>query len=466
MENYEQKYKEAIERAKNYCNGHHTDVSPKAMSEYLFPELRESKDDRIKRCIQVALTDVDEKRFNDYGTTLKDCLAWLEKQESEPNWCHHKVDLSNCSEEYRKAYYDGWNNCNQQHAQLEAEQKTTDKVEPKFKPGDWIVNKDGSPFFCGETALQITHIDGDEIWFESKTWTTAERIRMWTIQDAKDGDVLYCESGGIEYIVMSKGVNEHGHIDSYFRYNSLDGFAIDIPSVFSAEKDGITPATKEQRDLLFQKMKEAGYEWNAEKKELTKIEQKSAEWSEEDKKKLNSIIDELKSYLEKTPKEQVEKDWKEIQDWYAQHFTDEKHNEEEELTEFENTMVSFAHAMFDHLLDVTKEVNVKEWKDKLIDLARKELQPEFDEELEKAYKTQDDVVYRNGYAQGKQDALKAALESLPKWKKSDRYIECRVDDFFFTLEDNGEMSPYYSTEIEEGQYYISKRDLLNLPKEE
>ena len=29
-----------------------------------------------------------------------------------------------------------------------------------------------------------------------------------------------------------------------------------------------TPATKEQRDLLFQKMKEAGYEWDAEKKEL------------------------------------------------------------------------------------------------------------------------------------------------------------------------------------------------------
>ena len=31
------------------------------------------------------------------------------------------------------------------------------------------------------------------------------------------------------------------------------------------------PATKEQRDLLFAKMKEAGYEWDAEKKELKKI---------------------------------------------------------------------------------------------------------------------------------------------------------------------------------------------------
>ena len=33
----------------------------------------------------------------------------------------------------------------------------------------------------------------------------------------------------------------------------------------------VIPATKEQRDLLFAKMKEAGYEWDAEKKELRKI---------------------------------------------------------------------------------------------------------------------------------------------------------------------------------------------------
>ena len=68
--------------------------------------------------------------------------------------------------------------------------------KPKFNVGDYIVNKDGSPFSCGETAVQIIHIDGDEIWLESKTWTTAERIRMWTIQDAKDGDVLEFEDHG------------------------------------------------------------------------------------------------------------------------------------------------------------------------------------------------------------------------------------------------------------------------------
>ena len=52
------------------------------------------------------------------------------------------------------------------------------------------------------------------------------------------------------------------------------------------EVNTVKPATKIQRDFLFRKIKEAGYEWDAEKyewdaekKELKKIEQKSATMS-------------------------------------------------------------------------------------------------------------------------------------------------------------------------------------------
>ena len=48
--------------------------------ESLIPELRESEDERIRKCIGMALTDVDERRFKDFGVTLKDCLAYLERQ--------------------------------------------------------------------------------------------------------------------------------------------------------------------------------------------------------------------------------------------------------------------------------------------------------------------------------------------------------------------------------------------------
>lgn len=49
-------------------------------------------------------------------------------------------------------------------------------------------------------------------------------------------------------------------------------FAANECGFMGQSDDYFTPATKEQRDLLFQKMKEGGYEWDAEKKELKKIE--------------------------------------------------------------------------------------------------------------------------------------------------------------------------------------------------
>ena len=86
--------------------------------------------------VRAILEQEDTVSFYSNGTTglpdfsiSKDCMLFLydsEKQgRQKPNFCHHEVDLSDCSEEYRKAYYDGWNNCNQQHSQLKAEQKPT-----------------------------------------------------------------------------------------------------------------------------------------------------------------------------------------------------------------------------------------------------------------------------------------------------------------------------------------------------
>ena len=48
-------------------------------------------------------------------------------------------------------------------------------------------------------------------------------------------------------------------------------------------------------------MHEAGYEWNAEKKELKKIEQKPVEWSEEDERNLQGIIDEIEATKNHAP---------------------------------------------------------------------------------------------------------------------------------------------------------------------
>ena len=64
-----------------------------------------------------------------------------------------------------------------------------------------------------------------------------------------------------------KSIDEKGNAECYFAYDSEDGFR-EGKYHFIGRATNCKPATKEQRDLLFQKMKEAGYEWDADKKEL------------------------------------------------------------------------------------------------------------------------------------------------------------------------------------------------------
>lgn len=193
MEDDKKKYEDALERCKkefNFSNLAYSHEEIKERLEHVFPELKESEDERMIKSFKRLINAFHSVNFpTPEGFEREDMNAWLEKQgeqkqnvtdiisdlenyfatttkeqqekdweeiekweekhfnhnkhiEQKPNFCHHEIDLSNCSEEYRKAYYDGWNNCNQQHAQLEAEQKPADKVEPKFHEGEWITIKE------------------------------------------------------------------------------------------------------------------------------------------------------------------------------------------------------------------------------------------------------------------------------------------------------------------------------------
>ena len=163
----------------------------------------------------------------------------------------------------------------------QGEQKPADGQ--KFKVGDWVV-VDG-------VTQQVTQIlpEGFET---NRPWNgklTFKDVHLWTIQDAKEGDVLV--DGNLPFLFKKIDANKYS-----YAYCGISGY-----NDFKIESDGksgewtwvqdIKPATKEQSDLLFQKMKEAGYEWDAEKKELKKIEQKPAEWSEEDEYCLDGAIE-------------------------------------------------------------------------------------------------------------------------------------------------------------------------------
>lgn len=145
------------------------------------------------------------------------------------------------------------------------ETKTLEKVvESRFHAGDWITD--------GISKYQILFIDDIQYWYSENgilgsIESVDKRYHHWTIQDAEDGDVLAFDD---DTIVIFKDLYNKTTFHSYCHIE--DGvFSIselDCPDWWDIK---FKPATKEQRDFLFQKIKEAGYRWNAETKTLEKL---------------------------------------------------------------------------------------------------------------------------------------------------------------------------------------------------
>ena len=152
------------------------------------------------------------------------------------------------------------------------EQKPTDKVGPKFKVGDWCIdNEDGTIFQIVE-VLDNTYSYKTN---EGKEYSCTQNLleydaRLWTIQDAKDGDVLeFGDHGRLVVGIVSYINKTTGKVDVNCL---LENNNFKVGNYYNLDTIKPHPATKEQRDLLFSKMKEAGYEWNVGKKKLEKDE--------------------------------------------------------------------------------------------------------------------------------------------------------------------------------------------------
>lgn len=214
------------------------------------PELKDSEDEKIRKQILSFLKEFECDHYRNLD--FSSWIAWLEKQ---------------------------------------GEQKFS-----RFKVGDWITCKKLN------TAL-ILDIENGKYFAEfvdgSKGFHDIDYIdnhfHLWTIDDAKYGDVIVCESKhGQEIGIVKKFVGKYGGCGMCFvAYCFVDWDGIFRVSEYMGSRN-IHPATKEQRDALFARMKDEGYEWDAEKKELKKIEQSNEE---------NYEIDGLfyaKTILEKT----------------------------------------------------------------------------------------------------------------------------------------------------------------------
>ena len=394
----EKKYNEALERAKSAIKECGNNKGRITMIEEIFPELKENKDEGIRKAIISIVAFSPEAMFDRVLVTRENCLAWLEKQgeRKTPRWMIDFLDdyrrKIGCSLDYDEARdVDGkilcikdWlekqdevkeslisqrdnTTCKENDNSLTGEDErirkelckaiwtyiqteegrayiawiekqgaqkqewseedekmiesaiqlaheygrhglwfwlkslylekkpqgksaletvkdekvdNADKVKPKFDVDDWII--------CNEILVKI--VDCENIRYtiettEGSRWaalidTVDRKFHLWTIKDAKKGDVLSFNDGhGNDCIELIKSITDK-KIEFWFCltngncYEVFDGI---IPYTNLISRKDATPATKEQRDLLFSKMHEAGYEWDDKKLELKKIASDNAE---------------------------------------------------------------------------------------------------------------------------------------------------------------------------------------------
>lgn len=376
-------YDKVSKEVKDFFEGRHKMYSDVNQTlEYLFPELVESEDEKIRKgLIKLVQHTENDELCCEYGHSKNDFLTWLEKQGKETCWKpskeemdvlyglayitnqfdeHKEEVITRLYQDLKREFFNGssYENMFPTNTSTEDDVRRRNTIQVleyarsldtynqygkadidkniawlekqvgrnllirlnQSSEGEWVVFNNHH-----DSVYQIEKIKNYEYTLRHflggsmpLSFSHEDMIRAWTIQDAKDGDVLCtyeCDEPKIVFIL--KGTPKiHYALGYHYYYNIMyPHFESDSEKGCLASNDeDIKPATKEQRELLFQKMKEAGYEWDAEKKELKKIENtrpmlsdffnaenekgkvdalKGVKWSKEDENVLNGIT----SYL-------------------------------------------------------------------------------------------------------------------------------------------------------------------------
>ena len=201
--NYEKKYKESLERAKEQLDGakafdydnEQTAHNIRTTVYNIFPELKESEDEKIRREIKAFI----KSRGSQITQSKTDAwIAWIDKQGEQKLVEWHREDEQNLNvclsfiphEHLRRWLKDTI------HAKYD---KPTNKVEPKFKEGDWLCENEPNNYARFIQILEIVDVQDKERYRISRDIHNDEDIveldfveknyHKFDIQDAKDGDV-------------------------------------------------------------------------------------------------------------------------------------------------------------------------------------------------------------------------------------------------------------------------------------
>jgi len=175
------------------------------------------------------------------------------------------------------------------------------EIKPKFHEGDWIISNNKKYIYQVievKRGIYVIRDNADNRGYYVGIESADRDGRLWTIQDAKDGDVLATHAGAFIYNGKRGGSMCPG---CYCGINTLGIFQTGVETHWTGKN--VYPATKEQRDTLMIAMTDAGYTFDFEKKELKKLGQqevtkmsdkvKDSAWSKEDEKMLDNCINAL-----------------------------------------------------------------------------------------------------------------------------------------------------------------------------
>ena len=232
---YERKYKEALERARKIENREPIDVPDgTSIPVTIFPELKESEDERIRKELIRAFKSLNTiKVWN--GIERTNILAWLEKQGEQKPFNYESANIQ--------------------------QKDFAPKVESKFRKGD-IIKHNRVNIICKVILVNSVsyYVENIKTRAESELFYAEENFHLWTIEDVKDGNVLYSPEHNLLWIYKDKDTY---HVATNLNYpnNVSIGGDIVMPS-------DVCPASKEQCDILFARIKKYGYKWDEDTKKL------------------------------------------------------------------------------------------------------------------------------------------------------------------------------------------------------
>ena len=156
---YKQKYEDALERCKKEFNFRSLAYPGiKQRLERIFPELKESEDEKSKEWILECLYDGLRKSDEQFKDHYKTAISWLENQGKKKHSVPTSVDkmmiriiedaiCTNEAQELVKTKYGLELNDLAYWLEKQCELKPSDNVKSKFKVGDWCIdNEDGTIF--------------------------------------------------------------------------------------------------------------------------------------------------------------------------------------------------------------------------------------------------------------------------------------------------------------------------------